>query len=51
MVNWKAVGRNVRLIYEGKVVEDVLDRIASIDKALPRGVVAVVLERLFNAYS
>jgi hypothetical protein len=50
VVNWKGVGRVVKLIYEGKVVEDVLHNISSIDRALPRDVVAVILERLFNAY-
>jgi len=50
VVNWKTVGGNVKLIYEGKVVEDVLHRIASIDKALPKDVVAVVLERLYEKF-
>ncbi len=50
MVNWKTVGKNVKLIYEGKVVEDVLHRINSIDKALPREMVAVILERLYEKF-
>jgi hypothetical protein len=50
VVNWKAVGRNVRLVYEGKAVEDVLHRIHSIDKALPGEVVAVILERLHERF-
>ena len=50
MVNWKTVGTNVKLIYEGKVVEDVLHRINSIDKALPKEVTAVILERLFEKF-
>jgi hypothetical protein len=50
VVNWKTVGTNVKLIYEGKVVEDVLHRINSIDKALPKEVTAVILERLFEKF-
>ncbi len=50
MVNWKAVGKNVRFVYEGKAVEDVLHRIVSIDKALPQDVVAVILERLYEKF-
>jgi hypothetical protein len=50
VVNWKGVGRVVKLIYEGEAVEDVLHKINSLDKALPKDVVAVILERLFNAY-
>ncbi len=50
MVDWKTVGKNVKLIYEGKVVEDVLHRITSIDKALPKDVVAVILERLYSRF-
>ena len=50
MVNWKTVGTNVKLIYEGKVVEDVLHRINSIDKALPKEVTAVILERLYERF-
>jgi len=50
VVNWKTVGTNVKLIYEGKVVEDVLHRINSIDKALPKEVTAVILERLFERF-
>ncbi len=50
MVDWKTVGKNVKLIYEGKVVEDVLHRITSIDKALPKDVVAVILERLYSKF-
>ena len=50
MVNWKTVGKNVEYIYEGKVVEDVLHRIASIDKALSREVVAVIMERLYEKF-
>jgi hypothetical protein len=50
VVNWKTVGRNVELIYRGKVVEDVLHRIASIDKALPKEVVAVIMERLYEKF-
>ena len=50
MVNWKTVGKNVKLIYEGKVIEDVLHRINSIDKALPKDVVAVILERLYEKF-
>ncbi len=49
-INWKTVGRNVELIYRGKAVEDVLHRIASIDKALPKDVTAVILERLFEKF-
>jgi len=50
VVNWKTVGKNVKLIYEGKVIEDVLHRINSIDKALPKEVTAVILERLFEKF-
>ena len=50
MVNWKTVGKNVKLIYEGKAIEDVLHRINSIDKALPKEVTAVILERLFEKF-
>jgi hypothetical protein len=49
-INWKTVGANVKAIYEGKAVEDVLHRISSIDKALPRDVVAVILERLYSRF-
>ena len=49
-INWKTVGRNVELIYKGVVKEDVLHRIASIDKALPKEVTAVVLERLYDEF-
>ncbi len=49
-INWRTVGRNVELIYKGVVVEDVLHRIASIDKALPKDVVAVILERLYGKF-
>jgi hypothetical protein len=50
VVNWKTVGKNVKLIYEGKAVEDVLHRIPSIDKALPKDVVARILERLYEKF-
>jgi hypothetical protein len=50
VVNWKTVGKNVKLIFEGKVIEDVLHRINSIDKALPKDVTAVILERLFEKF-
>jgi predicted RNase H-like HicB family nuclease len=50
VVNWRVVGKNVQLIYEGKAVEDVLHRIESIDKALPKEVVAVILERLYGRF-
>jgi len=50
VVDWRTVGKNVKLIYEGKAVEDVLHRIASIDKALPKDVVAVILERLYGKF-
>lgn len=50
MVDWKTVGKNVKLIYEGVVVEDVLHRINSIDKALPKDIVAVILERLYSKF-
>jgi hypothetical protein len=50
VVNWKTVGKNVKLIYEGKAVEDVLHRINSIDKALPKEVTAVILERLYEKF-
>jgi hypothetical protein len=49
-INWHTVGRNVELIYKGVVVEDVLHRIASIDRALPKDVVAMILERLFGKF-
>ncbi len=49
-VNWKTVGANVKAVYEGKAVEDVLHRIASIDKALPKDVVAAILERLYSRF-
>lgn len=49
-INWRTVGRNVELIYKGVVKEDVLHRIASIDKALPKDVVAVILERLYDRF-
>ncbi len=49
-INWKTVGTNVRKVYEGHVVEDVLHRIHSIDKALPKEVVAVIMERLFDKF-
>jgi hypothetical protein len=49
-INWKTVGANVRKVYEGHVVEDVLHRIHSIDKALPRDVVATILERLYEKF-
>jgi hypothetical protein len=49
-INWKTVGANVKAVYEGKVVEDVLHRIASIDKALPKEVTAVILERLYEKF-
>jgi hypothetical protein len=45
VVNWEGVGK-----VEGKAVKDVLHRISSLDKALPKDVVAVVLECLYNAY-
>jgi hypothetical protein len=50
VVDWKTVGKNVKLIYEGNVAEDVLHRITSIDKALPKDVVAVILERLYSRF-
>jgi hypothetical protein len=50
VVSWKTVGKNVKLIYEGKAVEDVLHRIPSIDKALPKDVVAKILERLYSRF-
>jgi len=49
-INWYTVGRNVELIYKGVVKEDVLHRIPSIDKALPKDVVAVILEQLYNRF-
>jgi hypothetical protein len=49
-INWKTVGANVRRIYEGHVAEDVLHRINSIDKALPKDIVAVILERLYEKF-
>ncbi len=50
MINWKTVGLNVKMIYEGKRIEDVLHRINSIDKALPKDVTAVILERLYSQF-
>jgi len=50
VVRWKTVGKNVRLIYEGKAIEDVLHRISSIDRALPKDATAVILERLFEKF-
>ena len=50
VVNWKAVGKVVRLIYEGEAVGDVLHNISSIDRALPNSVMAVILERLFERF-
>jgi hypothetical protein len=50
VVNWKTVGKNVKMVYEGKVVEDVLHRIASIDKALPKDIVAAILEKLYSKF-
>jgi hypothetical protein len=47
---WKTVGLNVKMIYEGKVVEDVLHRVPSIDKALPKHMTAVILERLYEKF-
>jgi hypothetical protein len=49
-INWRTVGLNVKLIYEGVVAEDVLHRISSIDKALPKDVVATILERLYGKF-
>lgn len=49
-INWRTVGLNVQRIYKGVVVEDVLHRIESIDKALPKDVVAVILERLYEKF-
>jgi len=49
-INWRTVGHNVQRIYKGVVVEDVLHRIESVDKALPKDVVAVILERLFGKF-
>jgi hypothetical protein len=49
-INWRTVGRNVELVYKGVVKEDVLHRITSIDKALPKDVVAVILKHLFEKY-
>jgi hypothetical protein len=49
-INWYTVGRNVELIYKGVVKEDVLHRIPSIDKALPKDVVAIILERLYSKF-
>ena len=50
-INWRTVGLNVQRIYKGVVVEDILHRIESVDKALPKDVVAVILERLFDKFS
>ena len=50
MVNWKVVGKNVKKIFEGEVAEDVLHRIPSIDKALPKDVVAAILEKLHSRF-
>jgi hypothetical protein len=50
VVNWKTVGLNVKMIYEGRHIEDVLHRINSIDKALPKDVTAVILERLYSRF-
>jgi hypothetical protein len=44
------VGNNVRRIYEGVEVVDILYRIESVDKALPKDVTAVILERLFGKF-
>jgi hypothetical protein len=49
-INWYTVGRNVELIYKGVVKEDVLHRIASIDKALPKDIVVIILERLYDKF-
>jgi hypothetical protein len=49
-INWYTVGRNVELIYKGVVKEDILHRIGSVDKALPKDVVAVILKRLFDKF-
>jgi hypothetical protein len=49
-INWRTVGLNVQRIYKGVVVEDILHRIESVDKALPKDVVAVILERLFSMF-
>jgi hypothetical protein len=49
-INWYTVGKNVELIYKGVVKEDILHRIGSVDKALPKDVVAVILEHLFNKF-
>jgi hypothetical protein len=40
----------VQRIYKGVVVEDVLHRIESVDKALPKDVVAVILVRLYDKF-
>jgi hypothetical protein len=49
-INWRTVGLNVQRIYKGVVVEDILHRIESVDKALPKDVVAVILERLYSRF-
>jgi hypothetical protein len=49
-INWRTVGLNVQRIYKGVVVEDILHRIESVDKALPKDVVAVILENLFGKF-
>jgi hypothetical protein len=49
-INWRTVGLNVQRIYKGVVVEDILHRIESVDKALPKDVVAVILEHLFGKF-
>jgi len=49
-INWRTVGLNVQMIYKGVVVEDILHRIESVDKALPKEIVAVVLERLYDKF-
>jgi len=49
-INWRTVGFNVQRIYKGVVVEDILHRIESVDKALPKDVVAVILERLYSRF-
>jgi hypothetical protein len=49
-INWRTVGLNVQRIYKGVVVEDILHRIESVDKALPKDVVATILERLYSKF-
>jgi hypothetical protein len=49
-INWRTVGKNVELIYRGAAVEDILHRIESVDRALPKDVVAVILERLYDKF-